>query len=115
MRWRVQATWTVDGEPKSYAPQFARTRLGAKRLKRQMETTLAHFQTLEVLIERVPAESLDDLPPVVLPAVVHLIASPSATTTACGRSASDAGAVAVADVFTLSAKQCSSCAARQSD
>jgi hypothetical protein len=58
--WRVQATWTVDGEERSYAPVFARTRSEAEREQRDMEQTLAHFPTLVVTIEPATDEERDE-------------------------------------------------------
>jgi hypothetical protein len=113
MTWRVQATWTVDGAQKSYAPQFARTRVGAARVKRQMEKTLGHFPTLEVVVETVPAEEAAIQPGSVgPPEPLHLIESQGATTTACGLHTAEVRAVAVADIFVMSGTQCASCAGR---
>jgi hypothetical protein len=111
MNWRVQATWTADGEQKSYAPQLARTRLGAERLKRQMEKTLGHFATLEVLVEKAGDERAEEPALPRLPEAVHLVAFPDATTTACGIPAVEVDAVAMAEVVALSGKQCEACAA----
>ncbi|MDA0185787.1 hypothetical protein OJ997_36120 [Solirubrobacter phytolaccae] len=111
MSWRVQATWTVDGEPKSYAPQFARTRLGAERLKRQTERTLGHFPSLEVLVEKSDIEPSDEPVASRLPDAVHLVASPLAETTACGVPRVEVDAVATKEIFALSTSQCGECVA----
>lgn len=109
MPWSVQATWTVGDEQKTYAPQFARTRIGARRLKRDMERTLAHFPTLQVIVEKVPAQAAIESSRVAATEPVHLIHDPVAATTACGRPTSDVAAVAVRDVFELSRTPCERC------
>ena len=53
----MQATWTVEGEERSYAPVFTRTRRGAERQKAEIEETLWHFPTLDVKVEQVTAEA----------------------------------------------------------
>lgn len=111
MPWRVQATWTVDGERKSYAPQFARTRLGAAQLKRQMEKTLAHFPTLEVIAEKADAQPASGDLPAVATEPVHLIDAVGAPATACGLQTSNVACVALRDIFEMSGAQCSSCQA----
>lgn len=83
-RWRVQATWTVDGEEREYAPVFARTKFGAARLRRDMESTLAHFPTLVVTVDKVPAtEEIHSEPKLARGGLVHLRRD-GADRTACG-------------------------------
>jgi hypothetical protein len=114
-RWRVQATWTVDGEERSYAPQFARTRLGANRLRRDLERTLSHFPTLTVLVESVSAEAAAEESArrtAAQPQILHRIEAPSSTMTVCGLERAAVGAVAVEEVFRESSSQCPDCAGR---
>jgi hypothetical protein len=103
----------VDGEQRSYAPQFARTRVGAERLRRGVEATLAHFPTLSVVVEKVSAVAAaqeEDTPsPAARVHVVHLVAEPLSTITACGLPVADVAAVAVWEVFGLSSEQCPEC------
>jgi hypothetical protein len=110
-RWKVQATWEAEGERRSYAPQFARTRMGAERLRRQMEETLAHFPTLEVVVERVSAgDATAHATPQQEFQPVHLVVEPLAPMTACGLPTREVQTVAVAEVFALSGRQCETCA-----
>jgi hypothetical protein len=103
----------VEGEQRSYAPQFARTRVGAERLRRDVEATLAHFPTLRVVIEKVSAEAAaqeEDTPrPAARVDAVHLVAEPLSTMTVCGLPLADVAVGAVWDVFGLSSKQCPEC------
>src|SRR5215218_2672482 len=106
-RWRVQGTWTVGEDARSYAPQYVDSEAEAEELRAGMEETLAHFPTLEVLVERV---SVEDVPSEdeaeVEPSVLHLLPQTGATTTACGLSTDDVTAVAVDEIFALSDSQC---------
>jgi hypothetical protein len=114
-RWRVQATWTVEDEPKSYAPIFTRTRFGAARTRRSIEQTLWHFPTLDVKVERVSRQAAEaeqerrasERRP---PEPVHLMTDMTAATTACGRDARTASNLAVAEMFQMSSNQCEDCA-----
>ena len=114
--WRVQAGWTVEGEGRSYAPEFTRTRLGAERVKRRMERTLRHFPTLVVTVQRASGEERAaarareaeaesaPLPP------VHVKPN-DATRTACGLPADEVDAWIAPDLFTQTAedRRCPEC------
>jgi hypothetical protein len=52
-RWRLQPVWLADGESKRFAPSFRRTRWGAERLARDTRQRFAHFDTFNVVIDRV--------------------------------------------------------------
>ena len=49
--WRVQATWTVGDQERSYQPVFVPTREEADRMAAEMAETLAHFPTLTILLD----------------------------------------------------------------
>ena len=116
-RWRVQATWTVDGERRSYAPVFRDTEAEALREREGMEETLAHFPTLDVSVDEVRAEdaALEEAAtePAPLPDdhVVHLMPAIGADVTACGLARGDFKAAAVAEIFDLADARCPACAA----
>ena len=120
-RWRVQATWTYDGEPKSYSPIFTRTRTGAARQRRNIERTLWHFPTLDVKVERVSLQAakveMDRRAAALLdwvPEPVHLVSDMTAQTTACGRNVERVDNRSVPEVFAVSSRQCPDCATAES-
>ena len=120
-RWRVQATWTVEGEQRSHAPRFADDPAGAATLRRELEDTLAHFPTLEIAVAEVrdadaALEAAATEPePLSDDHVVHMIAAPEATTTACGLPTADVVAVLVAEMFELTGAPCPACAATRAE
>ena len=114
-RWRVQATWTVDGERRSYRPVFLDTEDEALRERDGMLETLAHFPTLEVTVEGVTAEAaaLEEAAtePEELPDdhVVHLLPEIGAGVTACGLARGEFRAAAVAEIFDMAGAPCAAC------
>jgi hypothetical protein len=48
--YRVQATWTVNGESRSYTPLFFKEQAEADEAAEEMRRTLAHFPTLVVQV-----------------------------------------------------------------
>ena len=52
-RWRVQASWRVGDETKSYSPVFEDSQAAAEATRRDMMDTLWHFVGLEVRIDRI--------------------------------------------------------------
>jgi len=120
-RWRVQATWTYDDEPKSYSPIFTRTRTGAARQRRNIERTLWHFPTLDVKVERVSLQAakveMDRRAAALLDWVsepVHLVSDMTAPTTACGRNVERVDNRSVPEVFAVSSRRCPDCATAES-
>jgi hypothetical protein len=63
-RWRLQPTWTVDGDEKRFAPSFIRTRVGAMRLEWELRRRFAHFDDFAVAIDKVPKEVAETSGPV---------------------------------------------------
>jgi hypothetical protein len=55
-RWRLQPTWTVDGEERRFAPSFTRTRIGARRLERDLRRRFTHFDNFDVDVDKVPLD-----------------------------------------------------------
>ena len=58
-RWKLHPTWTVDGEPREFAPSFTRTRIGARRLERQFRRRFAHFEDFDVAVRKVSRDEAD--------------------------------------------------------
>jgi hypothetical protein len=55
-RWRVQSTWRVGDDPRSYAPVFVNAESEAHRIAAGMRSTLWHFVDLEVSVREVDAQ-----------------------------------------------------------
>jgi hypothetical protein len=90
--WKVQARWTVDGEPRSYRSVYYESRRKAERAANDMANTLSHFPTLEMMIvpataeeaaaaQRDEAAAIEALEPVPL----HLMLDAARQVTACGK------------------------------
>lgn len=117
-QWRVQATWTVGEDFRSYVPVFVESAEAAEELADEMRQTLAHFPTLQVLVSQVALadaeremarqvaarESEVDEP-------LHLRGEAS-DSTACGLPLNSVRAWARdKEMFGLSSKPCSACTA----
>ncbi|HEV2774208.1 MAG TPA: hypothetical protein VGV90_01320 [Solirubrobacteraceae bacterium] len=109
-RWRVQATWTVGGDKREYAPVFVRTKARAARTSREMEKTLAHFPTLVVTVEKVPAAQATRPPKPILGEVHSRL--DGADTTACGRKIAEVSWIASELFDSAAPNACRSCAER---
>ena len=112
---RVQATWTVDSEPFSYAPIFVSTREHAEAEAAEIRRTLSHFPTLEVTLEEVTADEAvveQELlrSPKTEAQPLHLVDTPLSSHTACGLSTASVN-FAVAEIFEISGAACPSCEA----
>jgi hypothetical protein len=57
--WRVQASWTVGGEPRGYEPVFCEGREAADRTAEEIAATLRHFPTLEVVVAPATADEVE--------------------------------------------------------
>jgi hypothetical protein len=118
--WRVQSTWTVGDEERSYRPLFVETEAEAIEVRDEMEETLSHFPTLDVLVARVTeAERASELAVLGESEEVqedmdkHLMPHVGARRTACGVLTSEVAVSAVAEYFDLSAREshCPACQA----
>jgi hypothetical protein len=111
--WRVQRTWTVGSDERSYQPTFEADRPAAERAAEDLRSTLAHFPTLNVTIMEVTrAEADAELAtpqPTAEAQSLHLV-DDEAGVTACGIPASRAH-WAPPEVFELSGIRCPDCEA----
>ena len=74
-----------------------------------MEETLAHFPTLEVLVEEVDEDEVVETVPVAKDPRRHMMFEPGATVTACGLPTSDVSIVSVREYFNAGDGACPAC------
>lgn len=58
-RWRLQASWRVGDEIRSYNPYFVDSAEEADAASREMTETLRHFVDLVVTVDRVERQEAD--------------------------------------------------------
>jgi hypothetical protein len=101
-KYRVQAKWTVDGEPREYRPVFFDERHEAEQAAEDMRRTLAHFPTLAVSItvvdEATAGVESAGLGSEAMPEV-HVVAESLAPVALCGKPTSEIGSWVRVDLF----------------